>query len=161
GGCGGPEFIPAVRKHRRDGRASADNSWNRGMDGSIYCITSDSRNGCISSHRRRTASRRRVDGRREVNAGKPVEPARVIAAMARLRGPASVGCRWRECREPVTTHILKISRSFSTIRELSYHKGKIMSLAYKTINSPVGQLKLVASNTGLVAVLWERDKPTR
>lgn len=36
-----------------------------------------------------------------------------------------------------------------------------MSLAYKKINSPVGKLTLVASDKGLVAVLWENDKPTR
>lgn len=30
-----------------------------------------------------------------------------------------------------------------------------MSLVYKMIDSPVGQLKLVASDEGLVAVLWE------
>jgi methylated-DNA-[protein]-cysteine S-methyltransferase len=36
-----------------------------------------------------------------------------------------------------------------------------MSLAYKTMESPVGQLKLVASNAGLVAVLWQNDRPSR
>ena len=36
-----------------------------------------------------------------------------------------------------------------------------MSLAYKMIDSPVGRLKLVASDKGLVAVLWENDKPNR
>jgi methylated-DNA-[protein]-cysteine S-methyltransferase len=36
-----------------------------------------------------------------------------------------------------------------------------MSLAYKTIESPVGKLKLVASDRGLVAILWENDKPSR
>ncbi len=36
-----------------------------------------------------------------------------------------------------------------------------MSLAYKTIDSPVGQLKLVASEKGLVAILWENDNPRR
>jgi methylated-DNA-[protein]-cysteine S-methyltransferase len=36
-----------------------------------------------------------------------------------------------------------------------------MSLYYKTIPSPVGELKLVASDKGLVAVLWENDKPNR
>ena len=36
-----------------------------------------------------------------------------------------------------------------------------MNLAYKTIDSPVGKLKLVASDKGLVAVLWENDKPNR
>ena len=36
-----------------------------------------------------------------------------------------------------------------------------MSLAYKTIESPVGKLKLVASDKALVAILWENDSPRR
>jgi methylated-DNA-[protein]-cysteine S-methyltransferase len=36
-----------------------------------------------------------------------------------------------------------------------------MSLAYKIIDSPVGNLKLAASDQGLVAVLWQNDKPSR
>lgn len=36
-----------------------------------------------------------------------------------------------------------------------------MSLVYKTIDSPVGKLKLVASEKGLVAILWENDDPKR
>lgn len=36
-----------------------------------------------------------------------------------------------------------------------------MSLAYKLMESPVGKLKLVASDKGLVAVLWEDDGPRR
>ena len=36
-----------------------------------------------------------------------------------------------------------------------------MSLAYKMIESPVRQLKLVASDKGLVAILWENDRPSR
>ena len=36
-----------------------------------------------------------------------------------------------------------------------------MSLASKTMESPVGKLKLVASDKGLVAVLWQNDRPTR
>ena len=36
-----------------------------------------------------------------------------------------------------------------------------MSLASKTIHSPVGKLKLVASERGLVAILWENDAPNR
>lgn len=36
-----------------------------------------------------------------------------------------------------------------------------MSLAYKTIDSPVGKLKLIASEKGLAAVLWENDPPNR
>ncbi len=36
-----------------------------------------------------------------------------------------------------------------------------MSLAYKVMESPIGKLKLVASDAGLVAVLWENDRPHR
>jgi methylated-DNA-[protein]-cysteine S-methyltransferase len=36
-----------------------------------------------------------------------------------------------------------------------------MSLSYKFLGSPVGQLKLVASSVGLVAILWENDDPKR
>jgi methylated-DNA-[protein]-cysteine S-methyltransferase len=36
-----------------------------------------------------------------------------------------------------------------------------MRFAYKTFHSPVGKLKLVASDKGLIAVLWENDKPNR
>src|ERR1700722_14662188 len=36
-----------------------------------------------------------------------------------------------------------------------------MSLAYKMIESPVGKLKLVASDKALVAILWEKDNPRR
>jgi len=36
-----------------------------------------------------------------------------------------------------------------------------MSLVCKMIDSPVGRLKLVASEKGLVAILWENDNPRR
>lgn len=36
-----------------------------------------------------------------------------------------------------------------------------MNLAFKFVNSPVGKLKLVASDKGMVAILWENDKPSR
>ena len=36
-----------------------------------------------------------------------------------------------------------------------------MSLVYKIIESPVGKLKLVASDQGLVAILWDNDRPRR
>jgi methylated-DNA-[protein]-cysteine S-methyltransferase len=32
---------------------------------------------------------------------------------------------------------------------------------YKTMTSPVGELKLVASDNGLAAILWENDNPRR
>ncbi|MGF6745954.1 methylated-DNA--[protein]-cysteine S-methyltransferase, partial [Paraburkholderia sp. MM5482-R1] len=36
-----------------------------------------------------------------------------------------------------------------------------MTYAYKLIDSPVGQLKLVAKGECLAAILWEHDKPDR
>ncbi len=36
-----------------------------------------------------------------------------------------------------------------------------MAYSYKLIASPVGELKLVASDKGLVAILWENDRPGR
>jgi methylated-DNA-[protein]-cysteine S-methyltransferase len=39
--------------------------------------------------------------------------------------------------------------------------GEILVYSYKTIESPVGKLKLVASDKGLAAILWENDHPDR
>ncbi|MGY4395993.1 methylated-DNA-[protein]-cysteine S-methyltransferase [Sphingomonas sp. UYAg733] len=36
-----------------------------------------------------------------------------------------------------------------------------MSYSYKMIASPVGELKLIASEKGLAAILWENDDPKR
>lgn len=36
-----------------------------------------------------------------------------------------------------------------------------MNLFYKFVESPIGRLKLVASDQGLVAILWENDRPRR
>jgi len=36
-----------------------------------------------------------------------------------------------------------------------------MTYACKTTKTPVGELKLVASNQGLAAILWENDDPNR
>src|SRR6267378_460633 len=44
----------------------------------------------------------------------------------------------------------------SLIRD-EYH----MPMSYKLMNSPVGLLKLVASEKALVAILWENDDPVR
>jgi methylated-DNA-[protein]-cysteine S-methyltransferase len=38
---------------------------------------------------------------------------------------------------------------------------KKMSLAYKVMESPIGELKLVASEKGLVAILWKNDSLRR
>lgn len=39
--------------------------------------------------------------------------------------------------------------------------GAVMSLFFAYLQSPVGRLKLVASDAGLVAILWEKDDPDR
>ena len=36
-----------------------------------------------------------------------------------------------------------------------------MTLFYKEVETPVGKIKLVASTTALVAVLWEQERPDR
>lgn len=36
-----------------------------------------------------------------------------------------------------------------------------MSLSYKFVDSPIGKLQLVASDLGLVAIMWEKDRPGR
>lgn len=36
-----------------------------------------------------------------------------------------------------------------------------MTLSFKNMPSPVGELTLVASDAGLVAILWENDRPGR
>jgi len=40
-------------------------------------------------------------------------------------------------------------------------KDRTVSLAYKMMESPIGELKLIASDKGLVAILWENDSPRR
>ena len=41
------------------------------------------------------------------------------------------------------------------------HKAKAKRYLYKWMDSPVGRLKLVATDDGLAAILWERDRPRR
>jgi len=36
-----------------------------------------------------------------------------------------------------------------------------MSYVYKIVSSPVGKLKLIGSDNGLAAILWENDNPRR
>ena len=40
-------------------------------------------------------------------------------------------------------------------------KYEALNCAYKIIPSPVGNLKLIAGDQGLVAILWDNDKPHR
>jgi methylated-DNA-[protein]-cysteine S-methyltransferase len=62
-------------------------------------------------------------------------------------------------------HVFQVDRRQDLLRSYANasqtRKDKMMSLAYKVIESPVGKLKLVASDKGLVAILWENDSPRR
>jgi methylated-DNA-[protein]-cysteine S-methyltransferase len=40
-------------------------------------------------------------------------------------------------------------------------KGHLSMLSYKFMDSPVGRLKLVGNDAGLLAVLWPNDRPLR
>ncbi len=40
-------------------------------------------------------------------------------------------------------------------------KGSKMEYVFKTTNTPVGRLKLIANDAGLAAVLWPNDNPNR
>jgi methylated-DNA-[protein]-cysteine S-methyltransferase len=61
--------------------------------------------------------------------------------------------------------VLNVGRIFLRSKSPAHpqnQKGQgLMSLAYKMIESPIGKLKLVASDKGLVAILWENDRPRR
>jgi methylated-DNA-[protein]-cysteine S-methyltransferase len=41
------------------------------------------------------------------------------------------------------------------------NRGKQKRLVYKWVNSPIGKLKLVATDEGLAGILWERERPGR
>jgi methylated-DNA-[protein]-cysteine S-methyltransferase len=58
----------------------------------------------------------------------------------------------RRFDEPFTFH-----RSFSTVTRS--RKGAVVSLSCKIIPSPIGRLRLVASDEGLAAILWDNDRP--
>jgi methylated-DNA-[protein]-cysteine S-methyltransferase len=63
------------------------------------------------------------------------------------------------------SHGLRISRQQEFMKRTGFVAGNrkelIMSYAFKVIPSPVGTLKLIASDKGLVAILWENDNPKR
>ena len=41
------------------------------------------------------------------------------------------------------------------------NRGKQKRLVYKWVDSPIGKLKLVATDEGLAGILWERERPGR
>ena len=67
---------------------------------------------------------------------------------------------WAADGSAVVSHSHVLPRS-SAVTHSQTSEGKSMSLVCKIIGSPIGQLKLVASDEGLVAILWENDNPRR
>src|SRR6201999_987420 len=51
--------------------------------------------------------------------------------------------------------------ALDTMRSGMTMEESAVSYAYKVIQTRVGQLKLVASERGLAAILWENDSPKR
>jgi len=47
------------------------------------------------------------------------------------------------------------------LTQMKTKNEKTMTCSCKTMKSPVGQLKLVATDRGLAAILWENDRPNR
>jgi methylated-DNA-[protein]-cysteine S-methyltransferase len=47
------------------------------------------------------------------------------------------------------------------VKEMKTTREMQTTYSYKTMKSPVGRLKLVASDRGLAAILWENDDPKR
>jgi methylated-DNA-[protein]-cysteine S-methyltransferase len=54
----------------------------------------------------------------------------------------------------------RFEKRFS-LKAMKTTKDKQTTYSYKTMKSPVGRLKLVASKRGLAAILWENDDPKR
>jgi methylated-DNA-[protein]-cysteine S-methyltransferase len=68
---------------------------------------------------------------------------------------------WRPWRAYAAQHLWAADTTASNSHPPLRHAEEPMPLAYKKIDSPVGKLTLVASDKGLVAILWENDKPNR
>ena len=53
------------------------------------------------------------------------------------------------------------ARKVADVKEMKTTRQKQTTYSYKTMKSPVGRLKLVASDRGFAAILWENDDPKR
>jgi methylated-DNA-[protein]-cysteine S-methyltransferase len=60
-----------------------------------------------------------------------------------------------------TSYCMKLKQSADPQNHSLTSREKKMTYFYKMMNSPVGVLKLVTSNNGLAAILWENDDPKR
>src|SRR5205807_6520417 len=60
-----------------------------------------------------------------------------------------------------SSDLASVVRKTPHLKEMKTIKDKHKTYSYKTMKSPVGRLKLVASERGLAAILWENDDPKR
>ena len=44
---------------------------------------------------------------------------------------------------------------------ITAHRGNERRLVYKSVDSPIGRLKLVGTDQGLAGILWENERPGR
>jgi AraC family transcriptional regulator of adaptative response / DNA-3-methyladenine glycosylase II len=75
---------------------------------------------------------------------------------------------WRPWRAYAAQHLWSAAptapakdRRNTKPQSLTTKKDRVMDLVYKVMPSPVGELKLIASRTGITAILWENDPPRR
>jgi len=76
---------------------------------------------------------------------------------------------WRPWRAYAAQHLWSVApntapaqnRRSTKSQSLTTKKDRVMDLVYKLMPSPVGELKLIASQTGITAILWENDPPRR
>src|SRR5215204_2397255 len=74
--------------------------------------------------------------------------------------PAGVRVRKRPASIRAPAY-LRAEVTTMTDRTIGAHRGTQTRAVCKWMDSPVGRLKLVASDTGLAGVLWEADRPGR
>jgi AraC family transcriptional regulator of adaptative response / DNA-3-methyladenine glycosylase II len=80
---------------------------------------------------------------------------------------------WRPWRAYAAQHLWSAAPAVPSVKAPASHrrntkdqsltekKDRVMDLVYKVMPSPVGKLKLIASQTGITAILWENDPPRR
>ena len=68
---------------------------------------------------------------------------------------------WRPWRSYAVLHLWRTATQKTIGPNGETSRRKKMTYFYKTMKSPVGELKLVASDEGLAAILWEKDNPRR
>ena len=92
--------------------------------------------------------------------GQPLDqPFSDIDNDSRVRCPKTASMRPTPVSLSVSAIEIDIERERSN--EPMVNHGRTKHYVYKMVDSPVGRLKLVATDDGLAAILWENDRPAR